>query len=40
MTGELPSPGPLAVVGLAGLAVAGAGYALFAACRHAVPEQL
>jgi ABC-type polysaccharide/polyol phosphate export permease len=40
MTGELPNPGPLAIVGLAGLAVLAAGYAVFAACRHAVPEQL
>lgn len=40
MGGELPSLGVLAIVGLAGLAVLGAGYAVFAACRHAVPEQL
>lgn len=38
--GETPALGPLAAVGLVGLVVLGAGYLLFAACRHAVPEQL
>jgi ABC-type polysaccharide/polyol phosphate export permease len=40
MGGELPSLGVLAVVGLAGLAVLGAGAAIFGACRHSVPEHL
>lgn len=40
MAGALPSLGVLAVVGLAGLAVLAAGYAVFVSCRHSVPEQL
>jgi lipopolysaccharide transport system permease protein len=40
MNGEMPSLGGLAIVALVGLAVLVAGYALFAACRHAVPEHL
>jgi ABC-type polysaccharide/polyol phosphate export permease len=38
--GELPSLGVTAIVGLVGLAVLGAGYAIFAACRHSVPDHL
>lgn len=40
MAGTLPSPGVLVAVGLAGVAVLAAGWAVFAACRHSVPEQL
>jgi len=40
MGGELPSLRVIAVVGLAGIVVVAAGAAVFASCRHAVPEHL
>ncbi len=38
--GEVPALGPLFVLGVVGLVVLAAGYALFAACRHSVPDNL
>ena len=40
ISGELPALRPLALLALVGLVVLCAGYALFAACRDSIPEQL
>lgn len=40
LDGVAPALGPLALVAVASLGIFAAGFAVFAACRHALPEQL